>query len=158
MFPGTVAHRRCSCPGDQSLARHSQPSPPVGTKSGCLSNKARKRAPPSSTRLLLSEGCSLHGNSFRWLFRAPEVRGENKVRVSASWVLCIQVFRPLFPSQRTKWETVVESMAPEENREDTCGKGWSFSWKNSQDCFDQQLQIFQERKFSAEECPPNSTF
>ena len=37
-------------------------------------------------------------------------------------------------------------MAPEENREDTSGKGWSFSWKISQDHFDQQLQTFISRK------------
>ena len=48
----------------------------------------------------------------------------------------------LFCSQKTNWESVVESTASKQYIEDACGKGWSFSWKIYPANFDQQLQPF----------------
>ena len=71
-----------------------------------------------------------------WLERRKECEAVN--------ILSTMHSGPLFSfcSQKTKWESVLESIAPKENIEDFCRKGWSFSWKISQAHFDQQLNNF----------------
>ena len=109
---------------------------------GASQTRARERTPPSSTTLFLSRRkipeylpCSLSAS------HSCDERQEKNMRLSASWVPCIQVFCSLFVLRKPNG-SVVESIAPKENIEDFCRKGWSFSWKISQAHFDQQLKIF----------------
>ena len=71
-----------------------------------------------------------------WLQRRKECEAVNILSTMHSGLLFS------FCSQKTKWESVLESIAPKENIEDFCRKGLSFSWKISQAHFDQQLNNF----------------
>ena len=138
-------HRRKTLffPGRSVSSLHLLPTPQVGIKHhGASQTRAREKAPPSSTKLFLSRRkipeylqCSLSASY------SCDEREEKNMRLSASWVPCIQVFCSLFVLRKPNG-SVVESIAPKENIEDFCRKGWSFSWKISQAHFDQQLKIF----------------
>ena len=122
---------------------------------GASQTKARERAPPSSTTLFHSRRkipviltmfvvCFV----FLWLERRKECEAVSILITMHSGLLFS------FCSQKTKWESVLKSIAPKENIEDFCRKGWSFSWKISQAHFDQQLNIFISTKniFCQENC------
>ena len=113
---------------DQSLALCSQPSPPVVTRNqGSAPTRAGKRTPPSSARLFLSWGVSLHASCFCLLYHAPEVREKTTVWGCQPLVYCAyKSFILIFALRKSNGNLLLSPLPQKKAERMSVGKARAF--------------------------------